>query len=344
MSYLIVLFIYLCLPIEGQLMAQNAPSGAKDLSSSAVEKPRTEPAHSSLRLVRRFVGHRHMIQHVSVSKDGRRALSCDAAEPETLRMWDVDSGKELRQFEGAELTPTAALFSPDGRFVLSSNSDMNVRLWEADTGHLVRTFADHASSIYNIAFFPDGTRFVSVGEDRTTRVWDIKSGRILVRFQRHKDDVSGAVVSPDGKWVITADNSSIIKWDPNTAAVIERIDKIVKGGSMLALFPDGQHFLSAGSNGIMLLQDLKTREEIWREAGRRVDGVALSADGGRLAYVTGEGSLVLCDAKTGKEIARVNAYREVAKCVAFLPDGKHILSGGWDGPGHDELRLWALPG
>jgi WD40 repeat protein len=53
---------------------------------------------------------------VAISPDGRRALSC--GPDRTIRLWDVETGQELRRM----LCPTAVAavaFSPDGRRALS---------------------------------------------------------------------------------------------------------------------------------------------------------------------------------------------------------------------------------
>src|SRR5919199_558452 len=63
------------------------------------------------REVRRFVGHQDRVTSVAFSADGRRALSGSGGKPRpdgrwlpgsdfTVRLWDVESGQELRRLRG----------------------------------------------------------------------------------------------------------------------------------------------------------------------------------------------------------------------------------------------------
>ena len=62
----------------------------------------------------------------------------------TARLWDVQSGKELRTFSGACHSVTAVAFRPDGKQVLTGGDDRTARLWDAQSGKELRTFTGHA--------------------------------------------------------------------------------------------------------------------------------------------------------------------------------------------------------
>jgi len=64
---------------------------------------------------------------VALSADGRRALSGGGGR--VLQLGDVDTGKELRRFEGHTETIWGVAFSPDDQQALSGSGDGALRWW-----------------------------------------------------------------------------------------------------------------------------------------------------------------------------------------------------------------------
>jgi hypothetical protein len=80
--------------------------------------------------LRVFEGHTSYVDAVSFSADGRFALS--GSLDQTLRLWELDTGRCLRVFEGHTSSVTSVSFSADGRFALSGSMDRAPRLWELE--------------------------------------------------------------------------------------------------------------------------------------------------------------------------------------------------------------------
>ena len=73
---------------------------------------------------------------MAFSPDGRCALSggtyatdISGMPDATLRLWDVETGKVVRSFDGHTDVVRSVAFSPDGRRALSGSRDMTMRLW-----------------------------------------------------------------------------------------------------------------------------------------------------------------------------------------------------------------------
>ena len=89
----------------------------------------------------------------------------------TLRVWDVETGKEQKRIRDVQPSLCAA-FSPDGKRIVSGGyRDFCVRLWDAQTGKQLRTYEGHGGRVMAVAFFPDGQRIASAGADKTVRIW-----------------------------------------------------------------------------------------------------------------------------------------------------------------------------
>jgi WD40 repeat protein len=51
-----------------------------------------------------------------------------------VRVWDPETGKEVRKLEGHTNDVNSANFSPDGKRIVSASDDKTVRVWDPETG------------------------------------------------------------------------------------------------------------------------------------------------------------------------------------------------------------------
>ena len=172
--------------------------------------------------LRTFTGHTSMVDSVSFSPDGRTLASTCSYNPEgrrdlwdkTIRLWDVNTGKELHILTGHTSMVNSVAFSPDGKTLASSNwHDSTIRLWDVNTGQQFRTLTGHESGVNSVSFSPDGQTLVSGSEDGTIRLWDIDTGQHLHTFTGHEDSISSVAFSPDGQTLASgSEDGTVLLW------------------------------------------------------------------------------------------------------------------------------------
>jgi eukaryotic-like serine/threonine-protein kinase len=134
-----------------------------EIEKTGPQKPlRTFPVHSP------GVG-----LNVAFSPDGKRLAVADTEY--TVKIWEVETGKELATLRGHSGDVYTVAFSPlDGRWVASAGEDSTVKVWDSHTGKLIRSFRGHTGLVNSLAFTSDGRRLVTGSRDRTVKFWDVQ--------------------------------------------------------------------------------------------------------------------------------------------------------------------------
>src|SRR5262249_17855549 len=128
----------------------------------------------------------------------------------TLRLWDTDTGKELRSLpveKGSYVT--AMTFSPDSKqFAYYHGADQSIPLVDVATAKVIRSFKGHSREVRGLAFTADGATLFSGSSDRTIRAWDVASGKQKRRYGDEQNEITCLALSPDEKTLTYSTYSS----------------------------------------------------------------------------------------------------------------------------------------
>ncbi len=232
-----------------------------------------------------------------------------------------------------------AVFSPDGRYVLTASQDQTACLWDAETGKEVRRLEGHTGGVSSAVFSRDSKRVLTASGDKTARLWDAETGKEVRRFEGHTSWVYSAVFSPDGRYVLTASEDKTARlWDAETGKELRRFEGHTDLVNSAVFSPDSKYVLTASYDNTACLWDAETGKELRRFQGHTdlVQSAVFSPDGKYVLTASTDKTARLWDTETGKELRRFEGHKDRVKSAVFSPNGKHVLTAS-----HDRTaRLW----
>jgi WD40 repeat protein/serine/threonine protein kinase/DNA-binding XRE family transcriptional regulator len=315
------------LSIRSMRMQYTPQGDAALLGAAALDLPRQLFAGSTLNL-----------SSVAFSPDGRFVLT--GSIDQTARLWETQTGEELRAFRGHTAEVSSVAFSPDGKYVLTGSWDKTARLWNAQTGEELRRFSGHTSDVLSVAFSADG-RFVLTGSlDETARLWDLDTGAEVRKFSSSAGAVR-AVYAPHNQSVLTGNSDGTARlWDIQTGNELRQFVGHTDLVSSVAFSSDGAHVLTGSFDFTARLWNAQTGAQVQIFAGHTdyIRHVALSPDGKYVLTGSLDRTVRLWDAQSGRELRRFTGHTSAVYGVAFSQDGKYVLSGSID----KTARLWEV--
>ena len=100
------------------------------------------------------------------------------ADGDTIRLFDIGSGKEVRAMKGHTDKVTSLAFTPDGKRLISGSKDKTVQCWDLATGKLIWKLA-LTRGVTNLAVSPTGKELVVTDEDKKERTIDTATGKTI---------------------------------------------------------------------------------------------------------------------------------------------------------------------
>jgi WD40 repeat protein len=292
------------------------------------------------RATRTIRAHGGQVNPVAFSPDGRRIASGMSMPPESpdppeLKIWDVETGRDLGVFRDTRWGYVNFAFSPDGRLVAYVVHPSNaIRLLDGTTGREVTAFTDpSAGGAVAVAFSPDGGRIAAGYYSGLVVLWDRGPGAVIRRYRGHAGPVLGVTFSPDGSRIASAgDDGTVRLWETET----DREPAIFRGHTgpvyCVQFAPDGTRLAAAGYDETMKVWDLGTEGEALTLDGYRgwAYGVQFSPDSRRLVSA-GVGIVRVNDAETGQPIGTVGPIPGGSvRSLAVSPDGRRVAIGAED--------------
>ncbi|ETO10907.1 G-protein beta WD-40 repeats containing protein, partial [Reticulomyxa filosa] len=292
---------------------------------------------SSSKLLKTFSGHTSYVNSIDYSIFNDCQYICSGSRDNTVRVWDVKTAKQIKEFNGHSHFVYCAKFSPYHYYycglnhlrptVCSSSQDKTIRFWDFETSKEFQVLNGHTGWVSGITFSPfnNGRYLCSTSSDKTVRLWDVETYKALHIFNGHK----GAV------WCV--DFSPLLNYNSN------------KSNSTGVIGGNGYTFCSGSYDNTICLWDIETAKEcsVFKGHEHVVGSVKYSPyETNILCSGSGDRSIRLWDLRSKKEIQIFRGHTNEIWAVEYAPFvltkdsscGKILCSGARD----NTIRFWDI--
>jgi RNA polymerase sigma factor (sigma-70 family) len=279
-----------------------------------------------------LAGHQAQVFALAFAPDGKTLAS--GGYDKTLRLWDLETRKELHKHQSLPTPIYQLSFNRDGKTLTSRGAENHVRLWDVPAWRQ-RPMADGAEwSIGSLAYSADG-KFVAAPSSERIWVWDTATSKVVRKLEGHKDTVRAVVFSPDGKFLVSgSDDGTVRIWDLASGKE-QRCLQAGGGVEKLALSADGVTLAvwgfkearrivvcHAGTGKTLRTLEVASDQE---QALPTLSTLCFGHDGKTLYAASGTHLVVQrWDAATGKTLPTLGKHDGGLNGLALAPDDRSV--------------------
>ncbi|XP_074640264.1 telomerase protein component 1-like isoform X2 [Tubulanus polymorphus] len=263
-----------------------------------------------------------------------------------VKMFDIDTGKELRIFIGHSDAITSICFAGSDRLCTAS-ADNTLSLWNVNDGHRIAIMKGHNREVRSCACNRSGELIASASWDCKVKIWSGKDGKLMTSYITDYRPVNCVAFHPQQDEIITGGWDATIKiWN-----IFEKRNnrKAILRGHMTSVrhvsySPDGIHIASAALDGEVKLWSATNGSQIATISGHAlaINSLTFSNTGRELVTVSDDQKVKVWSGNLGVLMNTLQAKdREdfgPAACVKLANNGEAMAVGYHEG----FVQAWSI--
>ncbi|NES20878.1 MAG: protein kinase, partial [Symploca sp. SIO3E6] len=223
---------------------------ASNLVANFLVKEPSVSLWQKVQLRRTISGHKDTVRAVAIAPDGQMMVS--GSYDQTIRLWELPSGKLLRTLLGHTRRVTGIAISSDGKLLASSSYDRTIKLWELPSGELLYTLPRQSGKIRYLAFSPNNRTLISTS-DLEIKLWAVNASQLLQPLTGRSVSARIATFCPDGQTCIIGSlDGGLELWNPYTSTRLHTHFSRSGGITSIAFSPDRRTLASSSGKTIKI--------------------------------------------------------------------------------------------
>jgi len=279
------------------------------------------------------------VSALALSSDERYLAT--AVGDHTLRLWDLNVGREIAILSSHKAKIVNVVFHPDNKMVASVDIKGVVHLFDLKDPQESKAKTPDLQNIRHIAFNKTGDFLITVDLLGEVRLWDIKSRKVHSHFNIQVSEMIAMQIVSDGKFLVSAHaDGQVNRYDMDSGAKLTTHQGHSKPIHVLAVGKLNNIVAGGDKNGHIYLWNLKDGTLIRKIKGHKaaITGLALNEASGLWASGDAKGEVRIGRLKKSNEPKILGKHNGTVNFIKIDKEGTHVLSASEDGI----TRLWNI--
>lgn len=250
--------------------------------------------------VEKIIG-KHSDETVGVFVNENNTMVATCSLDETIKLWSLPDGKELKTLQGHFGQVNNISFSGNDLHLASASGDLTIKIWDISSGKEIKTMKGHTDKVIGVYFSPDdsSTFVASTSFDKTVKLWDAQMGKEIKTLYGHTLPTNNLAYSYDGLYIASCSDDKTIKiWST----------------------------------------DLTTKVPLKTLTGHTAPVLSCiySFNSKTLASCDQKGNIFIWQMPEGNLLRKISAHNELIQDISFAQDNHTLISGSLD----KSIKLW----
>jgi WD40 repeat protein len=217
---------------------------------------------------------------------------------------------------------TAAVFSPDGKYIATASRDNTSKIGDTISGKVI-AILPHVDRVKALAFSQNGEYLATGSRDGDLHLWDAISGMEIWSVKLN-NTTNAVAFSPDGRFIGTGSSDGIVGlWDARSGHKVREMEHQDAVRSIV-FSPGGKYMATASDDGTARIWDAFSGDETANlPHDNKVKIAVFSPDGRYLATGGDDNTAHLWNVPSGIEVTNFT-HTDSVNSIAFSPDSKYL--------------------
>jgi hypothetical protein len=305
--------------------------------------PHLPPAPATWYCRHILTGHHGLFAAIkSIAISPHLPIVATASEDKTIRLWEIDTGREIAILTGHQKSVETIVFHPHHSGLLYSGDRGGIiKLWRVVDGEELNSIDTQQNKVNALAISPDGKLLISGGSDKTIKIWDLSLNdeqstiHHHVTLKYHQLSVNSLAFNPvegDVKFASVSSDRRVLLWGLESKTPLSILTAHTQAVKTLAFSPDGKLLATAGDDGFIQIWDIDNRQLIQTLSAHpwTISALSFLADGNTLISASWDGTIKFWQISTRQEIECISTHSAEILAMQICQKGQYIIIGSRD--------------